>query len=386
MQAPLDLSRNVVCMLGLPFDAVTMQEAVDRVRAAARQRTPFLVSTANLNFAVTAGTDEAFRNSVVHSQLCLADGMPIVWVSRLLGLPVRERVSGADLFEALCAAAKPAVKVFFFGGPDGVAQAACEQVNRRQGGVECVGFESPGFVSVESMSSDDCIERINRAAPDFVVVSLGAQKGQAWIERNRARLDAPVISHLGAVVNFAAGAVRRAPPWLQRVGLEWLWRIKEEPGLWRRYARDAVAFTRMFAGDVFPLWWQRVRLGCRHASAPPTVTSGAGSSGIDLRLNGVFCQEHVDVLRTAFTAAAAAAVDVRIDLSGVDYLDAAGMALFLLMSAHQRDGGKRLELQRASPLLRRQFRYHHVEALLTDSPQDDQRPAGNLPPGQLPKI
>jgi len=380
MQAPLDLSRNVVCMLGLPFDAVTMQEAVDRVRAAAQQRTPFLVSTANLNFAVAAGADEAFRNSVVHSQLCLADGMPIVWVSRLLGLPVRERVSGADLFEALCAAAKPAVKVFFFGGPDGVAQAACEQVNRRQGGVECVGFESPGFVPVESMSSDDCIERINRAAPDFVIVSLGAQKGQAWIERNRSRLRAPVISHLGAVVNFAAGAVRRAPPWLQRVGLEWLWRVKEEPGLWRRYARDAVAFTRMFAGDVVPLCWQRVRMGWRHASTPPTFAFDAGDSGIDLRLNGAFDQKHVDVLRTAFAAAAAAAVDVRIDLSGVDYLDAAGMALFLLLSAHQRDGGRRLELRRASPLLRRQFRYHHVEALLTASPQDEH------PAGQLPKI
>jgi len=378
MQAPLDLSRNVVCMLGLPFDAVTMQEAVDRVRMAAQQRTPFLVSTANLNFAVTAGADEAFRNSVAHSQLCLADGMPVVWVSRLLGLPVRERVSGADLFEALCAASKPAVKVFFFGGPDGVAQAACEQVNRRQGGVECVGFESPGFVSVESMSSDDCIERINRAAPDFVVVSLGAQKGQAWIERNRARLDAPVISHLGAVVNFAAGAVRRAPPWLQRAGLEWLWRVREEPGLWRRYARDAVAFTRMFAGDVCSLWWQRVRMGRRPASTPPTVASEAGASGVDLRLSGVFDRWHVGVLRTALTVAAAAAVDVRVDLSGVEDLDSAGVALFLLLAAHQRDGGRRLELHRASPSLRRQFRYHHVETLLTGSPQDEPSPSRKL--------
>ena len=377
MEPLVDFSRNVVSLLGLPFDAVTMQEAVDRVRAAARHRIPFLVSTANLNFAVAARTDRAFRDSVIHSQLCLADGMPIVWVSRLLGLPVRERVSGAGLFEALCAAtAEPTLKVFFFGGPDGVAQAACERINRRQGGVECVGFESPGFVSVEAMSGEECIQRINRAQPDFIVVSLGAKKGQAWIERNRARLDAPVISHLGAVVNFAAGTVRRAPRWLQHTGLEWLWRVKEEPGLWRRYAHDALAFARMLVGEVLPLWWQGLGTRDGRDIVPATVACAASASSFRIRLAGVFDGARVDNLRRAFADAVAATGNISVDLSDVRRIDAAAAALFLLLSARQRDTGERLDLRGASPVLRRQFRYHHVESLLDDVQSPPPQPGG----------
>ncbi|HJW10162.1 MAG TPA: WecB/TagA/CpsF family glycosyltransferase, partial [Albitalea sp.] len=328
---PVDFSRNVVCIMGLPFDAIGMDEAVERVRAAARQRVPCFVSTPNLNFVVAARSDDAFRDSVLHSQLSLADGMPIVWAARLLGLPVRERVSGAGLFEALGRAARPALKVFFFGGADGVAQAACEQLNRQKGGIECVGFESPGFASVDAMSSDEHIERINLAAPDFVVVSLGAKKGQAWIERNRARLNAPVISHLGAVVNFAAGTVQRAPMWVQRLGLEWAWRIKEEPGLWKRYAGDAIALARMLAGGVIPLWWQRLRSRPDSGAAKATAGLELRDSTAVLTLTGRCVAVHADVLREAFAQAATAAVPrVRVDLAAVDQIDAAAIGLLLL--------------------------------------------------------
>ena len=89
---------------------------------------------------------------------------------------------------------------------------------------------------------------MNAARPDFLVVSLGAAKGQAWIMRNLHRLDVPLVSHLGAVVNFVAGEVRRAPRWMQRSGLEWAWRVKEEPALLRRYAGDALR--------LLPLAWR----------------------------------------------------------------------------------------------------------------------------------
>jgi N-acetylglucosaminyldiphosphoundecaprenol N-acetyl-beta-D-mannosaminyltransferase len=376
MKASVDFSRNVVSLMGLPFDAVTMQQAVDSVRAAAQQRRRLLVSTANLNFVVAARSDEMFRDSVVHSQLCLADGMPIVWVSRLLGLPVRERVSGAGLFEALCATtAEPTIKVFFFGGPDGVAQTACERINRCHGGVECVGFESPGFVSVEAMSGEELIQRINRARPDFVVVSLGAKKGQAWIERNRARLDAPVISHLGAVVNIAAGAVRRSPRWLQLAGLEWLWRVKEEPGLWRRYARDAFAFARILVAEVLPLWWRRGERGGQDA-VPPTIDCTLSASGFAIRLAGVFRGDSGEGLRSAFADAVATSRDIGVDLSDVEHIDATAAALLLLLSGHQRDAGRRLDLRGASPVLRRQFRYHHIDALLDGAYSPPGQPGG----------
>ena len=130
--------------------------------------------------------------------------------------------------------------MYSFGGPDGVAEAAWRQLRFESKGLTCVGYESPGFGSIDEMSTEGIIQRINTSKADVLVVSLGARKGQAWIERNRRRLDVPVISHLGAVLHFVAGTVKRAPAWMQRIGLEWLWRIRQEPRLWRRYLLDGL--------------------------------------------------------------------------------------------------------------------------------------------------
>jgi len=210
--ARLDLGRPVEALLGLPFDALSLDEAVAEVRRCARERRPCFLSTPNVNFAVAAQDDQAFRASVLHSDLSLADGMPIVWAARLLGSRLPERVSGSDLFARLQREPGEPLKVYFFGGPDGVAERAAAALDTRGGGLRCVGFDSPGFGSVEAMSGEERIARINGSGADFLVVSLGARKGQAWIERNRARLAPPVISHLGAVVNFVAGELRRSPP------------------------------------------------------------------------------------------------------------------------------------------------------------------------------
>ena len=235
--------------MGLPFDAITLQEAVVKVREAALQQTPLFISTPNLNFLVASQTDMAFRNSVVHSDLSLADGMPIIWLAKLVKAPITERVAGSSLFEALryqpLRPGKPPLRVFFFGGPEGVAERAHQAVNRDSGSMQSVGFYSPGFGSLNDMSTPEVLAHINASCADFVVVSLGAKKGQAWIEFNRNRLTAPVVSHLGAVVNFVAGNIQRAPLWMQRLGLEWAWRIKEEPNLWIRYMKDGLGLLRL---------------------------------------------------------------------------------------------------------------------------------------------
>lgn len=242
--------RKVITLLDLPFDAVTLEETVAIVRHACMARERLFLTTVNVNFVVAAHRDAAFKKSIVDSDLCVADGMPIVWLSRMLGLPLPERVAGADLFDALRRHPGPPVRVYFFGGPPGVAERAAQVLNSEAGGVSCTGFESPGFGSVESMSTQPIIDRINAAQADFVVVALGAVKGQAWIERNRSRFDAPVVSYLGAVVNFVAGTVPRAPAWLPRMGLEWMWRIAQEPGLLRRYASDGARFIALVLRQV----------------------------------------------------------------------------------------------------------------------------------------
>lgn len=325
----VDFTRPLVCVFGLPFDTIGVAQAVQRIRADAFGGRRCFVSTPNLNFAVAARSDAAFRDSVLHSDLSLVDGMPLVWIARLLGLPVRERVSGADVFEALQAHTGPALTVYFFGGPPGVAASACERINRRGGGVRCVGFDCPGFGSVASMSSAEQIARINASGAHFVVVSLGAQKGQAWIERNAARLTAPVLSHLGAVVNFAAGAVRRAPRWMRWCGLEWAWRIREEPSLWRRYWRDGVSAAGLMLTRVLPDAFES-RLRRPPAPEPARLEVLRAPQSTTLALHGCWRRADLSALREALTQCAATESRVTVDLSGVAAVDNALVAILLL--------------------------------------------------------
>jgi len=327
----VDFSRPLVCLLGLPFDAIDIGQAVERIRRAAREGRRCFVSTPNLNFVMTARFDATFRGSVLRSDLSLVDGMPLVWAARLLGLPLPGRVSGADVFEALQDHAGPPVTVFLFGGPPGVAARACEAINRRAGGLRCVGFDEAGYGSVESMSADDRIEKINRSGAQFVIASLGASKGQAWLERNADRLNAPVLSHLGAVLNFAAGSVQRAPRWMAVSGLEWAWRIKEEPALWRRYWRDGIGALWLLLTRVIPDAIATRGPGQRAVPArePARLQISPAPPGLLLALSGSW-HGHEATLRSALTRCAAEADHLRIDLTGAAELDNAAIALLLI--------------------------------------------------------
>jgi len=263
-----DFHRPVHCILGLPFDALTMAQAQAALSDAIRRPRRCFLSTPNLNFLIGCLGDAAFRDSVIRSDLSVADGMPIIWIARALGVPVRERVAGSTLFERLRAPGADPVTVFFFGGPEGVARRAADALNAEHGAMRCVGARSPGFGSIADMSSPALIDEINQARPDFLVVALGAKRGQAWIEHNLARLQAPLVSHLGAVVNFVAGTVARAPERLGGLGLEWLWRIKEEPALWRRYLEDGFALLKLLLTRVLPGAWTAARLRKAGARRP----------------------------------------------------------------------------------------------------------------------
>jgi N-acetylglucosaminyldiphosphoundecaprenol N-acetyl-beta-D-mannosaminyltransferase len=354
----VDFGRPLVCVLGLPFDAIDLDQAVQRIRDAAFAGQRCFVSTPNLNFAMTARVDAAFRGAVLRSDLNLADGMPLVWTARLLGLPLTRRVSGADVFEALRAHAGPPVTVFLFGGPPGVAARACEAINRGGSGMRCVGFDDAGFGTVESMSGDDRIDRINRSGAHFVVASLGAGKGQAWLERNAARLTAPVLSHLGAVLNFAAGSVRRAPRWMTASGLEWLWRVKEEPSLWRRYWHDGADALGLLLTRVLPeaiAAWRARRRGSSasgSASSPARLEVSLSPRGHVLRLSGDWrSDDSVAALRSALTECAAVrGASLKVDLSGVTGLGNAPIALLLVARGwFDQQGG--FDVTGASPML-----------------------------------
>jgi N-acetylglucosaminyldiphosphoundecaprenol N-acetyl-beta-D-mannosaminyltransferase len=340
---PPDFERDVHCLLGLPIDAVDLAGAEKRIRAAAAARSSCFMSTPNVNFLVNSRTDESFRRSVVNSDLSVADGMPLVWLARLIGIPLRERVAGSSLFDALRTREGKPLSVYFFGGPDGLAEAAGRRLALEAKGLICAGFASPGFGSIEEMSSEATIRHINESNADLLVVSLGARKGQAWIERNRSQLNVPVVSYLGAVLHFAAGTVRRAPVWMQKAGLEWLWRIKEEPALLGRYLGDGLALAKLLVTRVLPyVWYVRIHRGAAPAAGRVEAREAQREYAIVLR--GAWTRANIALLRRCFSQAAQAGKDVRLDLSAVSHVDSAFIGLAMLLHGYQQQHGRRLTL------------------------------------------
>jgi N-acetylglucosaminyldiphosphoundecaprenol N-acetyl-beta-D-mannosaminyltransferase len=375
--APHDgLSREVYCVLGMPVDAVSMPTTIQVIKTAASRRlAPFLISTPNLNFLVASRSDLAFRESLLLSDLCTADGMPVVWIARLLGLPIRQRIAGSDIFQALKQGVPDArpLTVFFFGGAEGVAAAAAAALNAEAGGLICVGHLNPGFGSVDELSRDDIIDTINASKADILAVALGASNGQAWLAKNHHRLRVPVRAHLGATINFQAGTVRRAPPTLRKMGLEWLWRIKEEPHLWRRYWRDGREFLRLVTTRVLPLVGARIlRRTRKPIDLKIRVVNGAENPGVvALHLSGTATAREADTVITHFRAAVRAQRSgVVLDISALDFVDARFLGILLVLRQELKGLGAPLELIGVSPKIRRLFRLHGV-AFLSDGERSE---------------
>ncbi len=366
---PDDLSRDVYCILVMPIDAIDMATAVARVEAAAAGATPYLISTPNLNFLVGSLSNPEFRNSVLSSDLSTADGMPIVWIARLLGLPVRERVAGSGMFDALAqrSEAKQPVGVFMFGGNEGVAEAAGQALNARAGSVRCVGSLYPGFGSLDDMSNAEVIDRINASKAGFLVVALGAEKGQSWLLRNHDRISVPVRAHLGAVINFQAGSVKRAPPLMQKTGLEWLWRIKEEPKLWRRYWKDGKTLAQLMLTRVLPLAIaaQRARFAPARRQLLATTVSQERNS-VAVRLSGYALGAQIGFAVEGFRKAAGLTNgEIVVDLREVKAVDQRFLGLLLMLRKTLAAKGATMKVVGASKSVARSFRLNQVDYLLT---------------------
>lgn len=323
LQPRLSVTQNRYSLMGLPFDAVSLSDAALIVTESIEQRTPCFLSTPNLNFTVMAQDDPDFYNSVIQSDLVVADGMPLIWVAKLLGLPITERVAGSDLFAFLSEQPRERkIRVFFFGGETGIAEKAHHELNRTSPGMESCGFYDPGFVSIDEMSTDNVIEHINSCEPAFVLVALGAKKGQRWIMHNRDKLNAPVISHLGAVINFVAGSVQRAPEKWQRFGLEWLWRIKQEPKLYKRYLGDGLRFLKMLLTQTLPLAVYSTKLAKKSDTSNSEVLADTlpSQEKFIVTLKGSISTEQMDDFETVIQVALLSDKDVIVEGAEIHYL------------------------------------------------------------------
>jgi len=221
----------------VPLSCIRARDAVELIGDMAEQRGGGFVVTPNVDHVVIAEHHAEFRAAYEAASLSLVDGMPVLWGARLLGHPVPEKVSGSDLLWPLLEmAARRGLSVYLLGGAEGAAEEARSRLSVALPALKVVGIDCPRIDLARPDADELVLARIGGARPHLLIVGLGAPKQELWMYRNQHRLGGTVALGLGASIDFLAGKVKRAPRWMSSSGLEWLYRLVQEPKrLARRY-------------------------------------------------------------------------------------------------------------------------------------------------------
>ena len=241
---------DTVNIRGVLIDRVDMGEALSRVDDFVRDGRPHRVVTVNLEYLRHSRKNERFRDALSSADLAVADGAPLVWASRLFGRPLPERVTGVDLADR-CAelAAARGHRLFLLGAGPGVAEAAAQVLKERYPGLCIADTYTPPFGDFSDEEEQRIHEHIREASPDILLVGLPTPRQELWNHGHADDWGVPVTIGVGAAFDMISGVVPRAPRWMRRVGLEWLFRLIKEPGrLWKRYLlHDSVELARLLA-------------------------------------------------------------------------------------------------------------------------------------------
>ena len=238
-----------VNILGVGISALNMENALAQISRWIRHQERHYVSVCNVHTVIECQRNPEMRKAVNGAGLATPDGMPLVWLARRKSGRNVQRVYGPDLMLALCQlSAQTGYSHYFYGGASGVPELLAERLTARFPGLKVAGSFSPPFRPLTSKEDTEIAARINAAAPDVVWVGLGTPKQDLWMAAHRSRLDASVLIGVGAAFDFHTGRQKQAPRWMQRNGLEWLFRLVQEPRrLWCRY----LVYNPLFVALVF---------------------------------------------------------------------------------------------------------------------------------------
>jgi N-acetylglucosaminyldiphosphoundecaprenol N-acetyl-beta-D-mannosaminyltransferase len=234
--------------MGCAVDNLDMEETLGVVEDFIRSGRPHQHVVINVDKIVKASRDPALRQIINDCDLINADGMPVVWASRLLGKPLKERVTGVDLFEALMArAAEKGWRVFLLGAREEVVSGVAHLYPARYPGLTLAGYRN-GYWKPED--EDRVVAEIAATRPDILFVAISSPKKEAFLARYQAAMKVPFAMGVGGTFDVAVGLVKRAPVWMQKAGLEWFYRFLQEPRrMFRRYFIDDMAFVALFARE-----------------------------------------------------------------------------------------------------------------------------------------
>jgi N-acetylglucosaminyldiphosphoundecaprenol N-acetyl-beta-D-mannosaminyltransferase len=257
-------------VFGVEISAVTMADATTAIEGWIDKRAPSYVCVTGVHGVIECQNDTELRDIHNRAGLVTPDGMPVVWMSRWLGATRIERVCGSDLMRGFTArAATRGYRHFYYGGGPGVADKLAAALSKANPGLKVVGTLCPPFRTLTPEEDAEIVAEINEVAPDIVWVGLSTPKQERWMASHIGVVNAPVMIGVGAAFDFLAGLKRQAPRWMQRIGLEWLFRLLTEPRrLWRRYAYIVPTFLALATWQALRMYASGLRAGFTIGSIP----------------------------------------------------------------------------------------------------------------------
>jgi N-acetylglucosaminyldiphosphoundecaprenol N-acetyl-beta-D-mannosaminyltransferase len=324
-----------VAILGVPIDNVTMEDVLRRIDRSIREGGFHQIATANVDFLINSIHDRELKEILSACYLVLPDGMPLVWASRLMGASLQERVSGSDLVPRIIElSARRAYRIFLLGSDEVSSNGAARWVAQHHPSTQVVGRCCPEYKDLDEMDHETILRQIDAAQPDILLVAFGSPKQEKWLSMHRHRLRVPVCLGVGCSFDLLAGRLPRAPVWMRDCGLEWLFRVWQEPRrLSLRYTRDAVGLAR----------YMSVQLMATAAQHKPACMSRITEESIGavtvLRVSGSLTAAPVASFEQEARIAVAQAHHIVLDLTSTTYLgpDALGALLHIADIAKRHD-------------------------------------------------
>jgi N-acetylglucosaminyldiphosphoundecaprenol N-acetyl-beta-D-mannosaminyltransferase len=341
-----------IAILGVPIDNLSMDETIEAMDRLIESDGFHQVATANVDFLMKAIGDDELMDILHRCDLVLPDGMPLVWASRFMGTPLKERVTGADLVPRLSELSqRKKRRMFLLGATEERASAAAAWIEKNYPGAIVAGRYSPPFGPLEDMDHAYILKLIEDAGVDMLLVAFGNPKQEKWIAMHRSRLQVPLCIGVGASLDFLSGTHSRAPEWMQKSGLEWAHRFYKEPGrLGSRYTRNALGILRHLSLQMLAVSTQP------RTSALSRISLYQEDQALVVTLVGPFTGLVVEEFEEALSHSSATSSALILDLHLTTSIGADAMGVLVDLSSKMRDQNHEIWLVGMRPSLRRLFR------------------------------